>query len=215
MKNENNKFLLSTLILFCLQVPLLAHENWIELTKSKESNTKVNILVSIGSGHSFPESVFALKDRVVNYCRVIMPDGEMKNIVTKQKGNFRLGDIGTVKNGTYIVLAGLKNPPRYFLKSIITIGKCSKNDFNTGEAFEIVPGECPLELNMGDRLRLRIVLEGKPVQAQLSFSINGENNFSTSTNRKGEYELNIRKSGHYLVTSSIKGKACSLTFTIE
>ncbi len=215
MKNENNKFLLSTLILFCLQVPLLAHENWIELTKSKESNTKINILVKIGSGHSFPESVFALEDSVVNYCRVIMPNGKMENIVTNQKGNFRLGDIGSVKKGAYIVLSGLKNPPRYFLKSIITIGKCSKTDFNTGEPFEIVPGECPSGLNRGDRLKLRIILEGEPVQTQLSFSINGENNFSTSTNRKGEYELNIRKSGHYLVTSSIKGKTCSLTFTIE
>ena len=109
----------------------------------------------------------------------------------------------------------MKNPPRYFLKSIFTYGKCSRTDLKTGETLEIVPEKCPSALKIDERLILKLYYNGKAIQSNMTFSIDGKSNFSSSTNKNGEYKLTIRNKGKYLITSSYKGKGCSLTFEIN
>ena len=196
-------------------LPVFAHDSWIDFSDPGNALSEGQLTVKISNGHAFPESKIAIAERVINYFKVIKPDGKIISLKTYVQGNYRAAQIKPVKEGTYILMAGLKNPPRYFLKSVVSIKKCTKTDLKTGEDFENVPEKCLMNLRKGERVVLTVFFKGKPVQSPLSFSINGTKNFSTSTDRKGNYELSIRSNGKYLVTSSLKGKTCSLTFEIK
>lgn len=208
---KNTLKLLLLIILPGIILPLYAHENWID---SSEQSGKT-IIVKIANGHTFPESRIALKDRILTYCRVQTPDKKIIPLQTKQSGTYRQGALPVNKNGAYLITAALKNPPRYFLKSIVVIGNCTTGSLKAGELFEIVPGKCPETHGKSNQIPLQVFYDGKPLATSLSFSIDGKHNFHSNTDRSGQYQLRTKYPGTYLITASYKGKGCSLTFVIK
>lgn len=211
----NASRLITVLITIILLGSILeAHESWIDIEVQKKPGMEGHIKIKIGNGHGFPKSDMALTDTVINSCKVINPSGKIYQIDTHADGSYRIGYAPATMEGIYLIVAGLKNPPRYFLKSISVIGACSNRPLGAGESMEIVPEQCPASLSVGNKLTLRVYINGAPVPAPLTFSINGKNNFSTSTNTAGEYSLKIPRKGKYLITSSLTGRECSLLFEI-
>lgn len=206
----NMKFTLIITIL-CVSSSLSAHNSWIDCFNQSGKT----VIVKISNGHSFPESIMALKDKIITYCKVVTPNKRSIEIKTKESKRYRLGRISISNNGTYIVTAALKNPPRYFLKSIFVIGDCTTGTLESGELFEIVPGKCPGHFKKGASIPLQVLFDGKPVATSLSFSIDGKRNFHSNTDRSGRYQLKILYPGKYLITASHQGKVCSLTFEIK
>jgi len=194
---------------------LLAHSSWIDSSIGDAGSEKGKIIFKIGNGHHFPVSEMAIGDNVINYCRVITPKGGVIEIKTEARGMFRVGSFKSVGDGCYIIIAGLKNPPRFFLKSILINGKCNRIDFRTGEQFEIIPEGSISRCKIGDSIRLNVYLNGKSIQSSLSISVDGKINFFTGTDKNGQYDLRIKENGKYLITSLYKGKGCSLSFEIR
>jgi uncharacterized GH25 family protein len=208
------KFFFIIFLLFAgnaFTISLSAHENWLEVIPVVNEKS---VEVRINNGHNFPKSRLSLNDDVISYCKIYTPEKKYIELKTKKEKLFRKGSYKIKDKGCYSAISGLKNPPRYFLKSLFYIGNCSKNNIKLGEEFEIVVVNYSSSAKKGDVLKIKVYFKGKPVQVPLSISINGNTNWRTSTDRKGFFKLKLVKSGKYLITSYHKGKGTSLTFKI-
>jgi uncharacterized GH25 family protein len=205
---------LSAILLLSLSSESFSHENWIDTTIRK-TKKKRTLSIRICNGHSFPVSSHKLSKRIINLFQVISPDGKRRKLRINERNTHLESSCEMTQAGTYAVEGTLKNPPRYFLKSLFTHKKCQKSQLTLGSDFEIVPDNCPSIMKIGDRLSLKILFNGKPLAASLSISIDGKANFHSSTDRQGIYSFTLRRRGHYLVITTHGGKSCSLTFQIN
>lgn len=208
------KITISIIFILSLVSELFSHGNWIDTTSGGRGRKRL-ISIKLCNGHSFPVSSHKISKRVINRFQVISPDGKITKLILTEREKLLESSFPVDQEGTYIVEGALKNPPRYFLKSVFTHKKCRKSRLKLGAEFEIVPDNCPSTLKTGDRLSLRIFFKGKPLASSLSISIDGKANFHTSTDRQGVYSFTVRRKGHYLITTTHGGKSCSLTFQIK
>jgi uncharacterized GH25 family protein len=204
------------LIIFMLSLTseLYSHEVWIDAT-SRGAKNKRSVAIKLCNGHSFPASSFKISKRIIRSFQVVSPDGKITKLRISEREKHLESSYEIKQAGTYVVEGTLKNPPRYFLKSLFSHKRCQKSKLKLGREFEIVPDNCPSILKIGDRLSLKILFNGKPLAASLSVSIDGKTNFHSSSDRQGVYSFTIRRRGYYLVTTAHGGKSCSLTFQIK
>ena len=197
------------LIFLCSQISLFGHDAWIDY-----EGTGNKVTIKIAGGHHFPRSDFLIKERLVRYCKVKTPGGNEKALTLSKKGNYHVATLAMNQKGDYIIYGGLRNPVRYFMKTIISHGKGGKVRA-LGEKYEIVPEKSPGDLKIGDRLKIAFLYQNNHVQTGISCTIDGKRNFSSFTNSKGIYSLRISRKGTYLLCSSYRGKTASLLFKVR
>jgi len=199
---------------------LIAHDHWID-TNQYHTETGEEITIWICSGHYYPESDFAVKDKLVFETSVLSPSGLMFNFQTLSKKKRREGKIQLSDPGVYLVQAILKRPqlkePEYWIKSIVVVGseEISDSKYKTGQGLEIIPLENISELKIGDKLALQTQYNGESIQGMITISIAGKKNFSLHGNKQGITNLSIKQRGKYLITFSYDGMGCSLTFELN
>jgi len=186
-----------------------AHENWV--TYWQKGN---RIAIAICNGHEFPASSLLLKERIINYAYIITPLGKRIKVKTKAAGNKRIVSYSAPVKGTYIVITALKNPPRYFMKTLFTVGTATHN-LIAGEDLELITRRNPHNLKKGERAIITLNYKGKAVSGDLSVLTPGGKRISSFTNSKGQFVLPLRRGGIYLVSGFYRGKGCTLVFRIK
>ena len=199
---------------------IFAHDHWIECDSYFLSSDQKST-IRICSGHYYPESVLAIKSRLIFESSVIDPSGDRIPLSTESVGTHREGSIQYQQPGTHLIQVVIKRPqlndPDYWMKAIITIGKESNKEVNyfLGNSLEIVPLKNLITINIGDILPLQAFYNGKPIRGTFAVSIDGKKNFFLTTNTTGLADMRIDREGKYMVTIHYQGKGCSLTFELN
>lgn len=205
---------IASLIVIAASSALSAHESWIE-ARSLRRGGKNLLVVKIGNGHHFPRSEMAVAPRLVRNVTVTDSSGKKYAVTLKPRGKYLEGSVSGLAEGTCLVQATLKNPPRFFLSAVVTIGgKGTSSSLETGELFEIRPLADPSRVKKGGKLKLRVLYMGKPLSTDIHVSINGKGNFSAFTDSRGEFNLRLITGGKYLVTVTSAGRGASLVLLL-
>ena len=214
------KLSLVWMFVFLLSSSALSHEHWIDPEDFYPVPGEKTV-ISICSGHYFPKSSFALANRLLDDTRIIGQDGKEYAYETRSEENRRVGEFSFESAGIHLITFSLMKPLLkellYSAKSIVLVGKPTEDkiSYTTGCLIEIVPGKDIFSLKRDEELPLKLLYNGKPTRSTFSISVNGKKNYFLQTNREGIARLKITAKGRYLITSSYKGKRCSLTFCIR
>lgn len=197
-----------------------AHEHWIDMSDFyPDANTVQKVFIC--SGHSFPESSIALKDRVLHDAHIIAPDGTVKAFEYVDGTKKRSAEVSFQTNGIHKVGFVLKQPqmkePLHWAKALVVVDKKNDNPdlYVTKKGLEIALKGTISTLTKGDQLPLTVLYNGKQVDARLSIQPEQGKSIILSTTSKRPAILSISQSVRYLITTSYKGKSCSLTFAVQ
>ncbi len=216
--------------IFCLQA--FAHDMWLNMRHyTFEAGNPAYL--TIGYGHYFagPGGEF-MPQEYLDELLMFDPDGRNMKIKADNEVEYQ-SEEPLQKTGTYLVVAkkkggfftkttegwqrghskkGLRNVIRCsysekYAKAIVNIGNGRGNVFSKtlGHKLEIVPLQDPSELREGDYMPVKVLFEGKPLQAPVYATYAGfstEKNafaYATKTNKEGVAKVKILKSGVWLV----------------
>ncbi|NQT92353.1 MAG: DUF4198 domain-containing protein [Lentisphaerae bacterium] len=197
-----------------------AHEHWIDVDNFYP-NTETSACVRVCSGHYFPKSSFALKDKVLEGVTVRDPDGKAAGVTTAKEEKQRTGILALASEGVHVVSFSLRRPrarePSYEGKTLLVVG--NKGDdtsrYALGIGLELIPEKPVSELTPGDELPVSLRLNGEPLSGTLSVSAEGGKTYSLQTEPGRPASLRLRKAGRYLVTASHVGRGCSLVLMVR
>ncbi|MCK5850177.1 MAG: DUF4198 domain-containing protein [Kiritimatiellae bacterium] len=197
-----------------------AHEHWVDMNQFYPAVDETN-RISICSGHSFPKSATLLGKRLLHDLRIFLPDNKSTVFKTTSQDQRWVSDLAIKTAGTVIVSFSLKKPqiedPFYRATAIVICGNADNNEssYSTGKGLEIVPTGKLSQARKTGALPLTLLLNGKRVSARLTILPEHGKSTILSTTEKRPAELKINKNSRYLVTTSYKGKGCSLAFALE
>jgi len=197
-----------------------AHEHWVDLETFYPAIGETN-RISICSGHSFPKNSILLRKSLLHNLKVFLPDGKATAFKTTSQDKRWITDFVFKTEGVVIVSFSLKKPqieePLYRATAIVICGNTDKDkaSYSTGKGLEIVPTGKLSQAKKTGTLQLILLSNGKRVSARLTILPEHGKNTILSTTEKRPAELKITKGGRYLVTTSYKGKGCSLTFALK
>lgn len=202
-------------------LPVRAHQHWV-VVEDFTPTPPCNLGVTVASGHYFPDSSFALKDKVLHHVDLIAPDGERKAIDTHTADKQRIGDLRLAGNGVYLVSVCLKRPraeaPSYEARCIMTAGSPDSTHavrgYHTGKGLEIVPRAALHTLRPGDALPLALRMDGERIGGTLEVSVEGGKAMYLRTRADEPAALQLPKAGRYLVTTHMQGRGASLVFHV-
>lgn len=215
------RFIVIIAVLICSYARIVsAHEHWVD-TETFYPVVGKERKIFICSGHGFPESSIVLKDRVLHNTEITKPDRTTASYEAVEDGKRRSGNFTFDSPGTYVVGFTLKQPqmkePMFRAKSIVVAGGRDDNEklYSLGKGLEIVPGSKISTIRKGDKLPLTVLYDGVRVNAFLSILPEQGKSLSLGTTSERAASLSISKAGRYLVTTSYRGKSCSLTFAVQ
>jgi len=173
------------------------------------------------SGHYFPKSSFALKDKVLEGVTVRGPDGKAAAVTTAEEEKQRTGILTLASGSVHVVNFSLRRPraraPSYEGKALLVVG--NKGDdtsrYALGIGLELIPEKPVSELTPGDELLVSLRLNGQPLSGALSVSAEGGRTCSLRTEPDRPASIRLRKAGRYLVTAGHGGRGCSLVFMVR
>jgi len=205
-------FVFSALIIF-------SHELWMFTDNFHPGNGK-QIKLFICSGHDFPKSNFKIKRSLIK--DVFIKNSEKRSdIIIKSEGKHWESYFPIKNRSTYIAVFTLvkkgKTEPFFWGRVLIAPFDPTKkeSEYITGEGLEIIPLNNISQLKENDTLELKALFNGEPVKFNGKISVDGRKNIFLSSNKTEPVKLNKIKKGIYLVTTSFKGKGCSLTFELQ
>lgn len=105
--------------------------------------------------------------------------------------------------GKYNIVEALKS--KQFCKNVLT--PCPENTKAVGQLFEVVPLKDPMTLKVGDKLPVKVVMDGKPVEGVIVANGGGhesEKKNPLKTDKDGVAQVAIEKKGLQLVKASHK-----------
>lgn len=196
----------------------LAHEHWVDVEDYYPAAGK-SVKVHVCSGHAFPESSTVLKERVLRGTRVIAPGGKASDYQASEAGKKRTARIELGEAGVHLVLFELGPPqmkePMYQAKAIVIAGDGDDEaKYAVGHGLEIVPMDKLSGLSKGGKLSLAVLYNGTRIAARITIEPEQGKSSVLSTTAKRAAEFKVPGEGRYLVTTSHKGKTCSLTFAV-
>ena len=198
---------------------IFSHELWM-FTDNFHPNEGKQIKLSICSGHYFPKSNFKIKKSLIK--DVFIKNSEKRSdIIIKSEGKHWESSF-SIKNGsTHLAVFTLvkkgKTEPFFWGRALIEPLNPTrkKSEYITGEGLEIILLNNISQLKENDTLELKALFNGEPVKFNGKISVNGGKNIFLSSDNTEPVKLNKIKKGIYLITTSFKGKGCSLTFEIR
>lgn len=199
-------------------VSLTAHDHWFDAA-DLYPQVGVGINLEVCGGHYYPESSFAVKEKVLGKIYVTGPAGTGE--LSTSKGDKRhTAAVILYSPGVHIFRLAMKRPgmedPLYELKAIMVVGdgEDDPDRYQTGVGLEIVPFAPVSGTVPGGDLPVHVMLDGKPVECEITV-IPAEGR--TAHYRAGTEEptrIKTGKPGKYLVTASVGKRGCSLVFQV-
>jgi len=196
-----------------------AHQHWIDLDTFAAAQG-ADVGVRICSGHYFPKSALMLKGNVLKSVELLSPGGACATVPTTPAEKSRSGTLKPCKGGVHIVRLTLQRPrapqPSYEAKTLLLTEGAHDDpaSYKVGRGLELVPGKAVSQLARGDELPLFALLDGKRVAAALEVLVEGGRGAFLKTTAEQPALLRIGRTGRCLVTTSIKGRGCSLVFMV-
>jgi hypothetical protein len=196
-----------------------AHEHWLDVSDFRPGRNQA-VTVAICSGHYFPNSSFALKDKVLQGVELLPPDGSATSVDTTVAKKQRTGSIALESAGVHVLRFSLKRPrargPAYEAKTILIAGDNTDSvaRYAVGHGLELVPLRALAGLTPGDELPLSLLLDGRRVSGSLEATVEGGKSSFLKTEPDRPALLRLPKAGRYLVTANVNGRGCSLVFWI-
>jgi len=208
-------------VLACLFTHVaVAHEHWVDVDAFRPAaGQRVN--VSVCSGHYFPKSSFALKDKVLQGVELLALDGKTASVQTTVTEKQRTGTVKLESGGVYILRFTLKRPrakePSYEAKTILAAGDGADDAvrYTIGHGLELVPSQALTGLKPGDELPLVLRLDGKRVAGSLEATVEGGKSSFLKAETDRPAVLRLTRAGRYLVTTNVQGRGCSLVFWVS
>ena len=210
---------LSAMLLLLLVGAASAHEHWVDVTSFYPAVGET-LEVYVCSGHHFPESDLALKDKVVEGLRVWTgeDDAGILNSVVREK--MRAAKITIAGDGVHVIDLTLKRPgakaPSYEAKAIVAVDSLADDParYALGQGLELTPGEAVSTVRAGDTLSVRLTLEGAPLGGSLQVVPEDGRTCFIRTEPDKPGLIPIRTSGRYLVSAQVGARGTSLVFEV-
>ncbi len=208
------------LFLFMVSVSIVAyaHEHWIDL-EDFQPKVGQNIKIFVKSGHNFPKGEFVIDERLLKEIKVYQVNkNETKNYLLNKTKEARFANVVFDSTGTYIISFTITRPPKdepiYFGESVVNVGDVAE-EIKKEESFllKILPVRNNFVLH--DKIQFKVFYNGNPVKTTINVSVDGKKNFFLQTNKNGEFILELKSSGKYLLTTSHGKYGCSLTFFVK
>lgn len=196
-----------------------AHEHWVGVDDFLPATGKV-VNVTVCSGHYFPKSSFALKDKVLESVELLGPSGKITAVQTMPGEKERNGAISVQAEGVYILRCTLKRPrakrPSYEAQTLLVTGNEGDDParYSFGRGLEIVPTTSVSALKIGDELSMFVLLDGKRTAASLEVIVEGGKAFFLKTEPDRAAAITLKHAGRYLATTSVEGRGCSLLLQV-
>ena len=210
-----------TIFLFILgiiiTIPVFSHYQWI-IPDYNNIDGKNGIKLYICCGHKFPKSELLLKREMITGVDIIAA-GIKKPVKISVNGKTWEGETELDGDSGYIVVYKLKKKiskfPFFWGRTIIFPDRYTGKGFEavTGEGLEIIPEDL-FNKKQSDHLRIRILLDGKPVKSKLVVIPEGKKPVYLNTGKDNYCSLKLKYKGIYLLNTYYKGKGASLTFHI-
>lgn len=247
--------MLALVFILSIVAPAAAHFPWISLADHSLDPGR-GLKIRVGWGHLFPLDDFLEVDDV-DYVSITGPDGSTRELSSADAATYAVSP--TDRAGVYYVTAqrkpgfytikekgfhlgpktGIKDAVKCSysvdtMKAIVNVGNAkSVPDKVFGFPLELVPLTNPLDAKVGDRLKIQVLYNGKPVHhfnvyaTYEGFSGDGAYAFVSGVDNQGIFNLKILHSGKWVVYAEkeepyenpdecdIKNYRTSLTFEIN
>jgi hypothetical protein len=196
-----------------------AHEHWIEARPPRPAAGET-VAVHIGSGHAFASSAFALGDKVIHGVALQTPGGESVTVATAVDGDGRTGTVTVASAGVHVLCLTLKRrraaAPGYEARTILPAGDGGDDParYAQGRGLEIVPGAALSALVPGGELPLRLYMDGVAVEGTLEVYPEGRKARFLRTAPDRPARLRLSRPGRYLAVAHVRGRGCSLVFSV-
>ena len=180
----------------------------------------VEIELNICSGHYYPESSFAVKEKVLGKIQVTGPDGATKELSTRKGDKRHTATAALESPGLHIFRLVMKRPgmedPLFELKAIMVAGKGEDDPdrYMTGHGLEIVPCVSVSGILPGGDLPVHVMLDGVPVECEITVIPAEGRTVLYKAAAEEPARIKTPKSGKYLITGSVEGRGCSLVFQV-
>jgi uncharacterized GH25 family protein len=212
------KCFLLLMAVFLGVLPAYGHTYWIYTDQyAPPAGAEVNI--SICGGHHFPQSSFAIGDKVLWESAAIV-DGNKLTFTTAKEGKSRAGKFQAQKKGGCLVTFTLKRTsdkvPRFEAKAILHVDspQADPKVYRLNKGLEIVPAHSLSGKKKGDNLEFAVLFDGKPVDAKCSVTPEGKKSLYLNAAKDKGFSFEANQVGAYLLTASYQGRGCSLTFKL-
>lgn len=203
-----------------LTAPVRAHEHRIDLDDFYPAAGSTNA-VYVRSGHYFPKSVLTLSEKVMRGLSVRLPDGQARSVVVEAGEHQWEGSLGPLAGGTHVFSFALKRAraaePNYQGKAILVTGPGSDDPaaYALGAGLELVPQLPVSYLAPGQELPVLLVLDGVPIAGDLAIVPEGGRTTTAKCAPGEPAVVSVRRAGRHLITASVKGRGCSLVFSVR
>lgn len=198
---------------------LFSHFHWTGMNPVAPVVGKT-VRINICSGHEFPESAFALKQRLIHKVFVTGPETRDSVAVSPQK-KYHSGEYVFRHPGIYKVGFVLKRPqldaPVYFSNRIVRVGTVTDgNRYPAAEGgFEIAALPGLFDRKKGETAVFKVVRDGQPVQTACEIMVDGRKSRFIKSNSDGELSVPIHRYGEYLIIAGDGGVGTTLTFVLN
>ncbi|MEA3285750.1 MAG: hypothetical protein U9Q77_00030 [Candidatus Marinimicrobia bacterium] len=189
-------------------VTLNAHEHWL-YTDSPSYHPGDTITIHIRSGHLGGESEFLLGSHLIQFARIIDPEGQESPLEFQINGQEHISHFLPQQSGLYTILVKLrkrnKGPFSYLLKTQIQIGPVlNTTSTMDSDELEIRPGDVPYTL--------RVTLAGEPVKVPISLTTGGLEGHSLSMDRHGISTFAADTRGFSIAICHFRRQTASFSF---
>jgi len=133
----------------------------------------------------------------------------------------RAGRLAVDGEGIYVLGMVLKRPrakePAFEAKCLIVVNRAGDDAarYRVGTGLELVPGAPVSELRAGDDLPVLLLMDGTPISGSLTVVPADGRTAYVKAEPDRPAPVPIRKSGKYLITAEVGGRACSLVFGVR
>lgn len=211
---------LDGLVVSLLLAPAYAHEHWIDVS-TYYPDVGDTLAVHVCSGHYYPSSVMGLKNEVFSGLSVRGNGEEHVLVETIREEKERIGSFAVEGTGVYVTSFSLKRPqaktPSYEAKSLLVVDAeyDDQSQYSLGKGLELIPETSISHLSPGDELPIHLMFEGEPISGSLSVTpADGKTVFLRACTEQPAL-VPIRNTGRHLITATMKGRGCSLTFMVR
>jgi len=197
-----------------------AHEHWVD-ADTFYPDTAEGIALHLCSGHYFPKSSMLLKDGVLHGTFLRGPGSDTRSLMTTAREKRRTCHVVPDRAGSWIAGFILKRPqgetPAYEAKAVLVVGNGDDDaeSYADGQGLELVPQRPISKLALGDKLPVRLQLDGIPVAAMIQVTAEDGKSAVLRTRPGRPALVAISNPGRYLVTASLRGRGCSLVFCVK
>jgi len=213
--------------------------NSTDYTPTFRAKTGAHTKMYFGFGHKFPVADLLDKDKLTEF-NLIQPGGAVKELEAEEGGFLVTPLIlkkegahivtAATKHGFYTMyeekerihhklgsMEGLENIVlslyyENYAKALINAGESTDDAFSTpvGHNIEIVPLENPFKKKVGDFLKVKVLLDGKPARycnvfaTYIGFAPKEAYAWSSKTNAKGINKIKLLQSGQWIVKAVVR-----------